>query len=85
MDLLMKQWLILLGRNNFCSIFGKNTIIARVVKKNQLDKLMELFNKDGEGKSDDEKSNVLYKLLSSNNWKTVGDYFPLFFVTKSGA
>ena len=42
-----------------------------------LDKLMELYNKDGDGKSDDEKSNDLYKLLSSNNWKGVGYYFPL--------
>ena len=76
-DLVMKRWFGLLGRNNFCSIFGKHTIIARVVKKKRLDNLMELYNKDGDGKSDDEKSNDLYKLLSSNNWKAAGDYFPL--------
>ncbi len=47
------------------------------MKKKRLDKLMELFNKDGDGKSDDEKPNGLYKRLSSKNWKAVEDYFPL--------
>ena len=43
----------------------------------QLDKLLELYNKDGDGKSEEEKSNELFKLLSSNKWKAVEYYFPL--------
>jgi hypothetical protein len=60
----MCRWFDILELHHFCSIFGSKTIVAHVVKKNQFDRLMEIYNSGGPNKSND-----LYKCLRANNWK----------------
>ena len=67
---MLMNWYSKLELEHFCKIFGNKEIVSLVVKKNQFDRLLELYNG-----SIDNKSKKLFDCLSENKWKGITKYF----------